>query len=110
MAEIQFRFYGNLNDFLPAACRQRPFAYAFDRPVAIKDAVESLGVPHPEIDLLTVCGAPVDFSYHLQPGDSVAVYPRFTELDIAAVSRVRPPALADVRAASRSACISARAL
>ncbi len=97
MAEASFRFYGNLNDFLPAARRQQALVHLFDRPVSIKDAVESLGVPHPEIDLLAVCGVAVPFAYRLQPGDRVAVFPRFKQLDVGAVSLVRPPALGDIR-------------
>ena len=97
MSEAIFRFYGSLNDFLPPARRQLPFEHAFDGRVSIKDAIESLGVPHPEIDLVIAGGTSVSFSYHLQPGDRVAVYPVFRQLDVAGISLVRPPALSDLR-------------
>ncbi len=99
-AAIEFRFYGELNDFLPAARRHRAFDHSLAQRgselpvrVSIKDAIESLGVPHPEIDLLLVGGRPVDFSYQPLPGDRIAVYPRFRDLDVRGLSIVRPPAL-----------------
>ncbi len=42
---------------------------------SIKDAIESLGVPHTEVEAMTVNGIPVGFSYRLQSGDETAVYP-----------------------------------
>ena len=32
----------------------------------MKDAIESCGVPHPEVDLILVDGKSVDFSYQLE--------------------------------------------
>jgi hypothetical protein len=49
-----FRFYGALNDFLPPASRQATLVASFTSEAAIKDVVEALGVPHPEIDWLIV--------------------------------------------------------
>ena len=97
MSEVTFRFYGNLNDFLPAVHRGAALVHTFAPRVSVKDAIESLGVPHPEIDLLVANGTPVDFSYHVHPGDRIAVYPRFANLDVGSVSRVRPPRLDDLR-------------
>jgi uncharacterized protein with PIN domain len=85
-----FRFYGNLNDFLPLERRQIPFAHEVKDRASIKDAIEALGVPHPEVELILVHGESVSFAYLLQAGDFISVYPRFTTLDIAAVSKVRP--------------------
>ena len=92
-----FRFYGELNDFLPLQQRQVSFVHTFQEGASIKDLVESLGVPHPEIDLLLVCGKSVGFTYLVKEGDRVSVYPRFSNLDIAALSRVRPPTLSQLR-------------
>ena len=50
----------------------------------------ALGVPHTEVDLILVNGESVDFSYLMQDGDRVSVYPTFETLDIAPVLRVRP--------------------
>jgi len=91
--DASFRFYGDLNDFLPADRRYRAFVHRVDPRGSIKDVIESIGVPHPEIDLIVVDGRPVDFSYRPRPGDRIAVYPLFRKLDTAALSLVRPPPL-----------------
>jgi uncharacterized protein with PIN domain len=85
------RFYGSLNDFLPPTRRQSTLISAFDGRPSIKDVVEALGVPHPEIDLLIVDGEAVDFSYHVGDGDRVAVYPPMQMLDVGEMIRLQPP-------------------
>jgi uncharacterized protein with PIN domain len=91
--EASFRFYGDLNDVLSAERRHRAFVHRVESHGSIKDVIESVGVPHPEIDLIIVNGQSVDFTYRPRPGDRIAVYPVFRELDTAAVSLVRPPPL-----------------
>jgi uncharacterized protein with PIN domain len=85
----QFRFYEELNDFLPASKHKKTFIYTFTGNPSIKDAVEAIGVPHTEIDLILVNGRSVDFHYRLQKGDVVSVYPMFESLDISPVIRLR---------------------
>ena len=75
MRQARFRFYAELSDFLSAERREREFPHSFLLPPSIKDVIESLGVPHPEVDRLLVNGVPVDFSYLVQDGDRVSVYP-----------------------------------
>lgn len=87
-----FRFYEELNDFLPAGKRKKEKIYAFNGNPSIKDAIEAQNVPHTEVDLIVVNGNPVDFSYKLNEGDRVAVYPVFESLDIApAIKSSRTP-------------------
>ena len=85
----RFRFYEELNDFLPREKRKVSFDYHFEGNPGIKDVIEALGVPHAEVDMLLVNGQSVDFEYQLQDGDRVAVYPVFESMDISAVSKVR---------------------
>lgn len=94
MSQVWFRFYAQLNDLLPPGRRGRRFTHPISGTSSIKDTVEALGVPHPEIDLVLVNGASVDFAYRIQSGDSVSVYPAFRSLDLAGMSRVgaNPPA------------------
>jgi hypothetical protein len=92
-----FRFYAELNDFLPPEKRQRDLPYRFVMSGAVKDAIEAMGVPHTEVDLILVNGQSVDFGYLVQPGDRVSVYPVFEVLDIGPVGRVRPAPLRDTR-------------
>ncbi len=73
------------------------FEHSFTGRPAIKDVIEALGVPHTEVDLILVNGESVDFSYRLEDGDRVAVYPVFEGLDIAPVTRLRPEPLRDPR-------------
>jgi uncharacterized protein with PIN domain len=97
MKKAEFRFYAELNDFLPEGKRQVGFTYAFEGRPAIKDAIEALGVPHTEVDLILVNGRTVGFSYHLRDGDWVSVYPLFETLDVSPLVRVRSRPLREVR-------------
>ena len=97
MPHARFRFYGNLNDFLPAHRQRIEFPKLIKERGSIKDAIEALGVPHPEIDLILVNGESVGFDYLVETGDRISVYPQFAQLDIAAVSQVQPPPLAQAR-------------
>lgn len=92
-----FRFYAELNDFLPPDKRQKPCSYGFTVSPAVKDVIEALGVPHPEVDLILVNGESVDFSYLIQDGDQVSVYPVFESIDITPLVRVRPKPLRETR-------------
>jgi uncharacterized protein with PIN domain len=57
---------------------------------SIKDAIESAGVPHAEVELMIVNKEPVDFSYTLSTGDYISVYPAFHSIDLGAVPELRP--------------------
>lgn len=87
--QAEFRFYEELNDFLPPAQRKQTVRYEFDGHPAIKDPIEALGVPHTEIDLIMVNNHSVGFDYHLMHGDRVAVYPVFESLDITPLVKLR---------------------
>lgn len=93
----ELRFYEELNDFLPEERRKRALAVEVDRARSVKDAIESLGVPHTEVDLVIVDGRSVDFTHLLRGGERVAVYPMFESLDIAPLVRLRPRPLRDPR-------------
>ncbi len=84
-----FRFYEELNAFLPPARRKREIDYAFNGHPAVKDSIEALGVPHTEVELIVVNGDSVGFEHPLRHGDRVAVYPAFEALDIRPLVRVR---------------------
>ncbi|HYC35408.1 MAG TPA: Mut7-C RNAse domain-containing protein [Usitatibacter sp.] len=92
-----FRFYEELNDFLPDGRRRRDFEVDIDRARSVKDAIESVGVPHPEVDLILVDGLSVDFAHVLRGGERVAVYPMFESLDVSPLQRLRNWPLRDPR-------------
>lgn len=88
----EFRFYGGLNDFIDPVRRGKESLYIFDEHPSVKDAIESMGVPHTEVDLILADGNAVDFSFHLQDGGRISVYPHFFGPETAPEGRLhRPP-------------------
>src|SRR4051794_1820830 len=56
LASAEFRFYEELNDFLAPPRRKQAFVYAFSGTPSVKDAIEAIGVPHTEVDLVIIDG------------------------------------------------------
>ena len=92
-----FRFYEELNEFLPKEKAKQLFPVTFIGKPSVKNTVEMLGVPHTEIDLILVNGISVDFGYQLEGGEQVSVYPVFESLDITPVIRLRAAPLRDTK-------------
>jgi uncharacterized protein with PIN domain len=95
--EALLRFYAELNDFLPPERRHVTFSKSFPGPRSVKDLIESLGVPHTEVDVVLANGISVDFSYRVEDGDRISVYPVFESLDVSPVVRLRPKPLREIR-------------
>ncbi len=93
----RFRFYAELCDFLPAPLRGRELSYVPVAAPSVKDAIESFGVPHTEVDLVLVDGESVGFGQRLTGAELVSVYPAFERIDISRVTRVRPDPLDELR-------------
>ncbi|PTX17442.1 Mut7-C RNAse domain-containing protein [Halanaerobium congolense] len=78
---IKLRFYGYLNKFIDPeqkslqSVEQCYYLHYYKGRQTIKDRIESLGVPHPEVALILKNSSPVDFSYLVQPGDLFSIYP-----------------------------------
>ena len=89
MSKVIFRFYEELNEFLPKQRRKKDFQVDFEGRRSLKDMIEALGVPHTEIDLILVNGKSVNFAYVLQDWDRVSVYPVYECLNIENVTRLR---------------------
>lgn len=89
MVTATFRFYEELNTFLPSERRKRAFDAVSARAATIKHMIEALGVPHTEVELVLVNGETVGFDRLLRDGDRVSVYPKFEALDISPLLRVR---------------------
>jgi uncharacterized protein with PIN domain len=92
-ANVTFRFYAELNDFLPVERRFKEILYSFNDHPAVKDSIEALGVPHTEVEVILVNGVSVGFDYQLKDGDRVSVYPVFESLDVTPLLRLRPEPL-----------------
>ena len=97
MYNIVIRFYEELNDFLPKQYRKIDRDFSFKGKRSIKDLIESMGVPHVEVDLILVNGDSVDFTYLVKDGDRISVYPVFERLNVENVTRLREIPLRDIK-------------
>ena len=93
----EFRFYEELNDFLPAERRKVGFQQSFHGTPAVRDVIQAIGVPHTAIDLVLVDGRSVNFAHRLVGGERVAVYPVFERFDISPIAHLRPQPLRQTR-------------
>ena len=89
MRRATLRFYGDLAD-LAAADRAGEVQVPVGEPRSVKDAIESCGVPHTEVDLVLVDGRPADFAARLHGGERVTVYPWFAVLEVPSPVRPQP--------------------
>jgi uncharacterized protein with PIN domain len=87
MVTATFRFYGELNDFLARERRSLDVTVPCARAATTKHMIEALGVPHTEVELILLNGEPSSLDDLLEEGDRVAVYPRFTRIDVAGIAR-----------------------
>jgi sulfur carrier protein ThiS len=84
-----FRFYEELNDYLPEKKRKKTFSLSLKGSTTIKEAICSLGIPPGEVDLVLVNAKPVPFDHIICRGDRISIYPIFESLDISNVTRLR---------------------
>ena len=73
--QIQIRFFKALNDLLPVHMQEQPLIVAVQKPRSVKDLIESLGVPHTEVDVIMVDALSVDFRHLIKGGELLDVYP-----------------------------------
>jgi uncharacterized protein with PIN domain len=88
--KIHIRFYEELNDFIPEVNKKKRFLHQFIDRTSVKDLIESLGVPHTEVDLILVNSKSVGFNYIIKDGDDISVYPVFESLNISDIQHLRP--------------------
>jgi len=90
---VEVRFYAELNDFLARRHQGRSFECEPFPGTTVKDLVESLGVPHTEIDVVVVNGESVGFGYRVVDGDRVDAYPPFAMVDVTPLVHLWPAPL-----------------
>src|SRR5690349_9770239 len=73
--QTKFRFHGSLNDFLRPRERNKPVRYSFSWTPSVKDAIESIGIPHVEVGLIRIDQKRSDFSYLLKGSELIDVFP-----------------------------------
>jgi uncharacterized protein with PIN domain len=95
--KVTLRFYEELNDFLPKDKKKKRFVHNFIDRTSVKDLIESLGVPHTEVDLILVNDISVGFEYIINDAEDISVYPVFESLDISDVQHLRSKPLRNPR-------------
>lgn len=89
--QATFYFYGALEYFLHTSQQGKPISYGFAQRNSVKDAVESIGPPHPEVKLIIVDGVSVGWDYVVHDGDEIHVYPDFQAIAVDNPVRLTPP-------------------
>ena len=79
MNEATFHFYGALNDFFPDSQKDAPLSCSFNSDQSVKHLIEAMGVPHTEVGCVLINDSPVDFSYRVNDGERVEIYPLAAE-------------------------------
>lgn len=89
---VELSFYDYLPELLSRPFRGKSnLLYGLNRKTSIKDLIESLGVPHTEIERIIVHDSnEVDFSYMAMAGDRIKVYPVSRQTDFLSPSLIRP--------------------
>jgi uncharacterized protein with PIN domain len=75
MTFATFRFYDELNDFLPMGRKGQVINKTFTGNPTVKHLIESMGVPHTEIDIILVNGYKFGFECVIEENDAVHVFP-----------------------------------
>jgi len=75
MVTATFRFHGELTGFLARDRRGVAFDHACARAATLKNAIESVGVPHTEVGRLTVNGQPATLARIVRETDVFEVFP-----------------------------------
>jgi len=70
--------------------RHNPISYPVSRRASIKDVLESLGLPHPEIGAILINGRPAAFAHRLTAGDQVEVAPLAAPVNVETPDLLRP--------------------
>lgn len=95
---IYLTFYGALQDFTASPFdNSEPAPHTLSRRASIKDIIESLGVPHPEVGEIRANGGACDFEYIPETNDRIEVYPPQRPIDLSRPSLLRKDTLNRIR-------------
>jgi uncharacterized protein len=75
MSLASFRVHGALGNFLARERRGVTFDYACARAATLKQAIESIGVPHTEVGRVLVNSQPATLARIVREGDAIEVFP-----------------------------------
>lgn len=88
---VKVLLHGDLPIFLAKGSRSSTLEMDLTRRTSIKDFIEALGVPHPEIQRLTVNCREKDFGYLVEAADRIEVFPFVSPVDPTIATALRPP-------------------
>jgi uncharacterized protein len=95
---VLLRFHGDLASLLVRRWRgNQLLELPLARRTSVKDFIEALGPPHTEVGMLLANGREVDFTYQLEPEDSIEVFAPEPPVDVSKPSRLRPETFAGGR-------------
>ncbi|HEY3370237.1 MAG TPA: Mut7-C RNAse domain-containing protein [Prolixibacteraceae bacterium] len=97
MIQACFRFYEELNDYLPEEMRQEWIESQIEIVASVGEIIQSLGIPLEEVDLILVNEQSRGFDYQLHDGDRVSVYPVFESFDVSELNQLREKPLRNPR-------------
>lgn len=97
MNQVHFRFYEELNNYLPDHMRKAWIESWIESETSVGERLQSIGIPLDDIDLILVNQQSKGFDYILQDGDRVSIYPIFESFDVSAISQVREKPLRNLR-------------
>jgi uncharacterized protein with PIN domain/molybdopterin converting factor small subunit len=83
-------FHAELNDFLSKKDKFQKIEHRFDNPPIVKDSIEALGVPHPEVAVIKANNKTVGFDYKVNEGDSIEIFPHLYHTDIQPIKPIKP--------------------
>ena len=95
--KVNIRFYAELNQLLSTVLRDTNFDYEIKKTRSVKDLIESIGVPHTEVDLIFIGDESVDFTYQVEGGEQIRIYPSSNNLDNPALIHNLPSVPAEPR-------------
>lgn len=75
MDPARLQLHGDLRDLVRRRARDGVVEVAVPAPRSVKDAVESVGVPHTEVGAVVVDGTDVDWQAQLAGGETIGVHP-----------------------------------
>ncbi len=79
---VNIHLHGCLTDFIANGKRGGSLNIDCRKTRSVKDLIESLGIPHPEIDLIVVNQRSVDFNWPIAGGETIEVYPADYRVDL----------------------------
>ena len=96
---VEVRFHGSLGELVvsqrrghthPVEVRGHTHRVEVAPGTTVKDLIESLGVPHTEVDVIVVDGTSVGFGHQVADGETVGVYPMAGAVDVTPVLHLQP--------------------